>query len=379
MSNVIKSFLVGVGYDYDKKGEQSINSGINSIKSTVLQLGAVVAGGFGLRELTTNFADAKDSIGKFGEVFGVVPADITAFGQALAHEGGSLESFMSQLQSLEKLRVGVLAGDAGFLGELGKFGIDGNVIIDAKNATEAYKALADEFANASKQQRIGAAGVLGFDDASIRLLSGGSSELQRVVDEEKAVRNTTDEMTRISKDFNDATQRFGDFMGGFADQISTTILPGMIKTTESINGFFAENKSTIDNAIKLTPFLLKKGAGDLLNMITPSDAGEFRKDPATYLNEPPRLIDKMRLGTQPMDIEAAFNSEVYPSNLAAYTDGLISSNTQPLTSPNTTTSQTTIVEANLMLDGRIIDQKILNVISGEAQTAIDDINSSVKN
>ena len=62
MSKVISSILVGLGFDYDKKGAQEIESGIGSIKSKALQLGAVVAGGFGLKSLTADFASSRDML-----------------------------------------------------------------------------------------------------------------------------------------------------------------------------------------------------------------------------------------------------------------------------------------------------------------------------
>ena len=71
MSNVISSFLVGIGFDYDKKSAKQIEGGIDTIKSKALQLGAVVAGGFGLKSLTADFASSADMLGKFSQVFGV--------------------------------------------------------------------------------------------------------------------------------------------------------------------------------------------------------------------------------------------------------------------------------------------------------------------
>ena len=101
MAKVISSLLVGLGFDVDQKGAKEFEGSIDSVKSKALQLGSVVAGGFGLKALTADFASSRDMLGKFADTFGVLPNDVMAFGNALATEQGSLEGFMSQLENLE--------------------------------------------------------------------------------------------------------------------------------------------------------------------------------------------------------------------------------------------------------------------------------------
>ena len=181
MSNVISSFLVGIGFDYDKKSAKQIEGGIDTIKSKALQLGAVVAGGFGLKSLTSDFASSADMLGKFSQVFGVNANEIQAFGNALATEGGTLESFMNQIESIERARARIRVGDVGFFAPAGKAGLDPNVIANANNATDAYLALADSFRSMNNQQRINAAEALGLDESSIRLLSQGRDAVEGLV------------------------------------------------------------------------------------------------------------------------------------------------------------------------------------------------------
>jgi hypothetical protein len=194
MAKTISNFLVGLGLDLDKKSFDGAASGIDSIKSKALQLGTVVAGAFGIKALTSDFAASRDQLGKFAETFGVTADDVQAFGNALRLEGGTLEGFMSQLASLEQFRAGLATGDTGFLEAAGRAGLDTRALIEAENATEGFLSLADQFQKMTQQQRIAAAQAIGLDEAGIRLLSNGRNEIERVVDAQRKMRPVTEEM-----------------------------------------------------------------------------------------------------------------------------------------------------------------------------------------
>lgn len=246
MANTLSNFLIGVGFDYDNKGATEIGSGLDSIKGKALQLGSVVAGAFGIKKLTSDFAASRDELGKFSQTFGLLPSDVFGFGQALQHEGGSLEGFMSQLVSLEKMRAGLQQGDAGFIGMAGQAGLNVNPLIDAQNATEGYLALANQFQAMSQSQRINAAGALGLDEASIRLLSQGSEQIQKTVNRMKGIRDVTPEMTQEARRYNDQMQDLTNNIGSFADKASMTLLPAINDIVEDTNEWIDANKKLIN-------------------------------------------------------------------------------------------------------------------------------------
>lgn len=263
MANTITDFLVGVGFSYDQKGANEIGSGIDGIKSKALQLGGVVAGAFGLKKLTSDFAQSRDELGKFSQVFGVLPDDVFAFGQALEHEGGTLEGFMSQLAGIERMRAGLRVGDAGFIAMAGRAGIDTQPIEDATNAVEAYLALADQMQSMDVQGRLNAADALGLDEASIRLLSQGSDALRENVADMKQIRTVTKEMTEASAQFNDNMQDLTNNIGGFADRVSMTLLPGINDTVSGMNKWIGANRELINQNMDA----VLKPIGDNFNTI----------------------------------------------------------------------------------------------------------------
>jgi hypothetical protein len=258
VSKTITNFLVGLGFDYDKKGATDIGSGIDSIKSKALQLGSVVAGAFGIKALTADFAASKDMLGKFSEVFNVSANDVQAFGNALATEGGSLESFMAQLESIERARARIKVGDVSFFAPAGKAGLDPNAIADARTATDAYLGLADSFAKMNTQQRINAAEALGLDEASIRLLSQGRTAVEELVAKYATIRPITKDMTESAAEFNRQWLEINQNVGGVADAISAELVPVINDITKSVNNWFGENQSS---KLKSISALAKKAFG----------------------------------------------------------------------------------------------------------------------
>lgn len=246
MANTIGNFLVGIGFDFDKKGADQVDSSIDGIKSRALQLGTVVAGAFGIKALTADFAASNDMLGKFAQTLNVSANDVNAFGNAIQHEGGTLESFMGQLQGIEQLRAGLLQGDAEFIALAGRAQIDTTELIEAENATEAYLSLADQFQKLNSQQRLNAAKALGLDEASIRLLSKGRDEVSNIIEEQKRLRPVTEQMTKTAADFNDETQILGNNIGRMADQISTALLPEVNSIIAGTNEWFSANQGVID-------------------------------------------------------------------------------------------------------------------------------------
>ena len=419
MANVISSFLVGVGFDYDQKGADEIGSGIDRVKSKALQLGAVVAGSFGIKALTADFAQSRDQLGKFAEVFGVGAEDVQAFGNALASEGGTLESFMSQLQGIERLRAGLIVGDAGFIAQAGRAGIDTTGIEAATTATEAYLALADQFAGLSQQQRLNAASALGLDEASIRLLSKGRTEVEEIVERFRKIRPVTDEMTDATARFNRQWLELTQNTGGFADQVSVPLIREINDITASMNSWIGANRNLINSNINdfLEPFegnlvaiataATLLGAGGALGVLSgmarfipligvglasvASGAAAVTAVGAaaaggvavgTLINEQLSEDTKVDIGRGVAQILALFGSDRAQEALdvefraGGFSEGFsaIPGTAERIQRQDAARMQN--INVTLQLDGQMLDNRTIRVVDGMAQTAIDDLASS---
>ena len=438
MANTITNFLVGIGYDYDTRGQQEIASGIDSLQSKALQFGAVVAGAFGIRALTTDFARSRDELGKFAEVFGVSADDVNAFGAALTREGGSLDSFVSQLSNLERLRAGILAGDAGFIGAAGRAGIDTTGLVNAQDATEAYLALADEFVNLSRQERLNAAEALGLDEASIRLLSRGREGVEALVEAQRRIRPVSLAATSAAADFNDETADLSNNIGQFADRISTRLLPEVNNVIAGMNDWIGENRAFLSQGLDVALDVI----GENFVIITGAATGLLASGLLGYLGSLGAAIPIVGAGLATLaaglatvtgvaaaaatgvaigsvisdnlsEDQSGFIGESVARTLAFFgneeaqsaliANGVIEDPTlarattprfdisslelaQPQTPDSFLTSNQAATQAsaaqpvqvNLVLDGEVIDQRTVDVMNTQAQTAIDDIQSPVR-
>lgn len=436
MSKVISQFLVGLGFDYDKKGEQEIVSGIDSIKSKGLQLGSVVAGGFGIKSLTADFAASRDMLGKFADTFGLLPNDVMAFGNALATEGGSLESFMSQIENLERVRARILTGDVGFFAPAAKAGLDPNVIADAESATDAYIGLADAFATMTTQQRINAAEALGLDEASIRLLSQGRTSVEDIVERFRTIRPVTESSTEAAAEFNRQWIELKQNIGSASDAVSDQFLPVVNDAIGGINNWIGVNKDLVNsNSITFAGFSALVAGSGALNTLAllaryipaiGTGLASVASGSAAVLNVGAAGLAGYGIGTLiekqlPQDYKidlgrgiaqtlAMFGNEEAQAALDAeaaaggYTDtyqrqaaaGYFGNDTPPVrnlseagfaerrregiesvTRPQVQQVPTRQdINVNMVLDGQVIDRKVITIVDGMAQTAIDDLSTS---
>lgn len=417
MANVITNFLVGIGFDFDKKSADQIGTGIDQVKSKALQLGAVVAGAFGIKTLTADFAQSADMLGKFAEVFNVSANDVQAFGNALATEGGTLQGFMSQLESIERARARIRVGDVSFFAPAGKAGINPNDIANAKTATEAYLLLADSFSKMNSQQRINAAEAIGLDEASIRLLSQGRGAVEALVAKYATIRPLTKEMTEDAAEFNRQWLELSQNVASFTDVISSELLPVINDITNKINSWLGDDQTS---KLKAVAALAKKAfGGDVSPEQLVRDTGlppwmfteNWIKEPMERYRQLDADVTRGIYNFTGLDLSGGgFGAkQPTPAASAPYDDsylymmqnpnGMVSEPAPAAQDvlqvpylPQSERSQSTImppqsrapaptnqnINVTLELDGATIDRRVVRVVNGMAQTAMDDIKSSTE-
>jgi len=249
MPNVLSSFLVGIGFDLDKKSMKQTEGAIDGIKKRSLQLGAVVAGAFGIKSLTTDFAQTNDMLGKFSDIVGTSASDLNALGVAAKFEGGTLQSALGLINSIADARAGLLVGDAAIIGALDLAGIDADAITTTASNMEALFQIADDFANSNTLQRINMAQALGIDPQLISLLSQGSEQLKVILADVKAINDVNPLDAEQAAQWNDAVLQFSENLRGIRTDISREILPLGTEMIESINKALEDNGQSIRDKI----------------------------------------------------------------------------------------------------------------------------------
>jgi len=380
MSNVISSFLVGIGFSYDKKSATQVESGIDSIKSKALQLGAVVAGAFGAFKLGQGFADETNKLVNFGKIYGVVADDVKALGFAFTETGGSLESAMGSLEKLERFRAGLEKGDASFIASFGIAQGDANDIINATDSVQALTLIAEQFKNATQTQRINMADALGFDEAGLLLLSKGSNEVSRLIAKYKEINtDITPGRAADANEFKINNTELNANIKSVGETIGAEILPVINDITGKINSWFSSERLDIFKTVGA----VTRG---VLGTATSNDAA-LVADQLHSLDVAAGLSEGQRRYSYPVPNDSIIPDwvtdpvrNVFPELFNNSAPNVVTDefNSTGLQQHKTSTNSTQNINVSLNLDGQVIDRRVVRVVDGMAQTAIDDISSSTR-
>lgn len=252
MASVLSSFLIGIGWDTQDfdKGTKNIERSLGGVKTTALQVGAALTGAFGAKALTVDFAKRTDTISQFSAALGVAASDVQGLGNAFAVAGGDADSATSVLQKLQDARDALeVKGEAGFMTDTAFSGIDPSLIKDASNSYEALLNIAGEFDSLSAAQQRTLAQTLGLGPAEIALLKTGRESVESSIDTLRGIRPVTEEATENSRKLRAEWSLLGIQVGALADQISVPLVGALGLATEGMNKFVAANRPFIDKTI----------------------------------------------------------------------------------------------------------------------------------
>lgn len=252
MSSVLTSFLVGLGWETSSfdQGTKHIESSMNSVKSSVLQTAASIATLSALTGAGLKFAEKTSQIDNFTRSIGVGRSDLLAFGGALQGMGGDANAAMGILTSLEQKRASILTGETGWIPTAARAGIDTNAILQATDSLDAVLRLSDQFQKASSQQRLNMADALSFDPATVAFLSQGRGVVEATLNQYRNARPPIKGLIEASRDLTQEWSQLQTLAGGIGDKVQSKLIPAITSATGVVNEFLNANKQAIDAGIE---------------------------------------------------------------------------------------------------------------------------------
>ena len=424
MSSVLTSFLVGIGWDTSgfDQGTKHIESSMGSVKSSVLQTAASIGTLTALTGAGLKFAKSTSEIDNFTRSIGVGRSDLLAFGGALQGMGGDADSAMGILTSLEQKRASILTGDTGWIPTAARAGINTDDILQASDSLDAVLRLSDQFKNLSAQQRLNAADALGFDPATVAFLSQGRDVVEATLNQYRGARPLVDGLTEASRDLTQEWSRLEALAGGIGDKVQSKLIPAITQATTVVTEFLNANKQAIDAGIEKygTPDNIEAAgvaaagagvstagavAGSLLQRFGLTGTGSLVAGGARLAGGAgvaygvsdiaSRFADE-QLQQIPgyQELDAAFTRKAYDVTGWDLSRGNVYEGTarEPLyqfTAPDSAWTPgygsgpkpqpTTInVNATLEMDGKVLADKVLSVVSDSNQAALDDLQSTTE-
>lgn len=252
-SKVLKSFLIGIGYDTRalEAGDKKINASLQGIKSNALSISAALVGAFGAGAgVIVNTANKIDRLAAATQNMRTPMNTIYNFGNAVEAMGGQAQEAYDALKRFEEFQNNFnLNGQDGSIDSLAKAGIDVGALAATRggDAMDFVRELERQYQGLNEGQRAQVQDALGLSNGVSRLLSEGRTESRMAL----ASSNTgpIDQMTESARRFADSSTQLSQKFEGLANELTEKFLPSLIGASEWANKFLAEHRGEISKGI----------------------------------------------------------------------------------------------------------------------------------
>lgn len=252
-SEVIKEFLVGLGFDIDEAGLKKFAGGIAMATAKVVALGAAVTAGAGyITKLVTDVAGDLDKVSDLAGRVNATASQILELGHVASLTDSSLEAVMSSFDGLSKS-----AGEA-FMG-LGR----GRIVFETmgisvrdqngklKNTAVLMEEIGNKIKGLEKGQQLAVLSKLGIDPTMVQALTGDVAGLRA---EFAAVYNTAgidaNKAAQASSDFIDSLTRLQFVMDAIRRSVALKFMGQIQVGIDSLRKQLIANMPQIIGAIE---------------------------------------------------------------------------------------------------------------------------------
>lgn len=383
MANTIKNFLVGVGLDTKdfEKGEKSVSNGLGRFRALA---------GFAGAAMTTAFAvtggasiAAGNRIDKFAlstEKLNTSAGFVYDLGNAFSVAGGEAADAIATIDSLEsKLAEYNLAG--GFpLEQSVLAGVDAQALLQAEDGGEAFRMLGDMVKDMNKEQRRFIQDEFGFSDVAMRMLGGGTEGIDRDMAEVANRAEITQEAIEASREYNRQIGLVNTSMKGFSDTLAANFLPVFNNVLGSVNDFLDGRDSDPESPSRLPGEEAPSAWDSMIDKSIFGKDGEERRQEhrdswGNVTDSVGGWVSDRRSQAIQRRIEYRESIDSQEAIQATPEYSIINNNSsERMTLP--TQQINTNLEAKLMIDGREIDTRVVDVIERRERATVEDMQST---
>lgn len=250
---VLKSFLIGIGYDTKglEAGDKKIGASLGNIKSGALGISAALVGAFGASaSAIVGVADRVDKLAMSTQNLRTSQAAVYNYGNAIKLMGGDAADAVDTLQRFEEIQNNLrLKGDAGPIGDLAMAGIDVSSLYQTSTGEEFMRAIADMIPKLDEGQRAVVQNSLGLSDGVFRSLAGGVEKLDETMKRANSLTGNIDQLTENSRKLADNSAQLGLAIEGVKNELAEKFLPSLIGASEAVNTFLKEYRPEISKGI----------------------------------------------------------------------------------------------------------------------------------
>lgn len=251
-SKVLKSFLIGIGYDTKglDAGDKKIQSSLQGIKSSALSVGAII-GAFGAGAgVIVSTANKVDRLAAATQNMRTPMNTVYNFGNAVEAMGGQASEALDTLKRFEEFQNNFnLNGQDGSIDSLAKAGIDVGALAATRggDAMDFIRELERQYQGLNEGQRAQVQDALGLSNGVARLLSEGQTESRMALSSSST--GPIDQMTESARRFAESNAELSQKFEGMANELTDKFLPRLIGASEWMGKFLTEHRGEISKGI----------------------------------------------------------------------------------------------------------------------------------
>ena len=236
------------GLDETRRKAKEATKDVTKLDDAAGRLGGSLAGAFtqlagaamaavSLAAMSGAMMDAVDQADALNEStsrLGLNIETVSAWGDLIKKNGGSVDGFIGSIESLNKslsmMEVTGKSKAAPFLKELG-IDLD-NAANKGKTAMDFLPAIADAFEGMDKQKSVAMGQKLGFDQATIMTLQSGRREIEALLAKEKELGVITQKQADLADAFGDQLDDTRHAFRSLWLVVSESVLPALTWVSE---------------------------------------------------------------------------------------------------------------------------------------------------
>lgn len=245
--------MIALGLKVDEKSFQAGEAAFGGLTKSALQLGAVLASKLAIDKVVGDFKNAGTELNNFNKLTGLSTQRAQAFGQALSAQGGNAMDALDQLTKMQDLMKSPMTGNAGamaWMGEVAKFGLDPNVVLNAKSTTEAFESIAFAIEKMPKLKQRMIVNALGFNDDTNRMLMTGGKNVTDLLEPMGKLGIMTEKQVEDAARLTRATSALDLVFTDIGNTIAGELAPAFADMAEDFVAFYRDNKDLIDSGLK---------------------------------------------------------------------------------------------------------------------------------
>jgi len=250
--DVIKEFLVGLGFQIDEQGLNNFNAGIGKATLMVTAVGvAAVAAAAGITKFVAGVANKFDAVGDLADQVNTTSEAILELGYIATLTGSSVAAAENSLYGLNKTAgeasLGIGRG-AKIFEDLGLQAKDSNG--DLKDTSVLMSEIGERIKDMARGEQLAVLSKLGIDPTMVNALttdvSGLAAEFQTLYNNVGIDANAAAE---DSSEFNDSMDRMKFTMEAIKDAVGLKFMNQVRFGIDALRKFLVENIPKIINAV----------------------------------------------------------------------------------------------------------------------------------